>query len=171
VKGRLDGSCPFFLSAADRAPWDGGRIGGRMGRSNKNKKEREAGKANKAKANNGDQELAEASGENGNGAAKDPAKLGAKKALRRALKDKLNQGGAKKIAEALVDQTAKGEKLGAGILMTLVMNKKDEGGTAKKKKKKRSGPSLADLLASEPEWVEEPAETTVGGREPEDGSN
>src|SRR5579862_5668718 len=99
-----------------------------MGRSNKNKKEREAGKANEGKPNKGDQEPTEASGENGDGAAKNPVKLGAKKVLRRALKDKLNRGGAKKIAEALVEQTAKGEKLGADILMTLVMNRKDEGG-------------------------------------------
>jgi hypothetical protein len=145
-----------------------------MGRSNRDKREREAKKANAAKANNCDLEQAEASGEDGDGATGEPVKLGAKKALRRALKYKLNKDGAKKIAEALVDQTVKGEKLGADILMTLVMKKKDDDGTAKKKKKKRDGPSLIELLTSEPRWVEPPettADVGMGGLEPEDISN
>jgi hypothetical protein len=115
----------------------------------------------------------EESGRSGDGAAEKPAKLSPKKALRKALKDKLNDGGANLIAAALVKQTTKGEKLGADLLMTLVMNKKDEDGTAKKKKKKRSGPDLLELLASEPKWVDEPDEAEVdvdmGAAEQEEG--
>jgi hypothetical protein len=148
---------------------DGGRNGETMSRSKADQAKREAKRIEAAEPKGGDAERAEAGKKAAEGAAKKPVKLGAKKALRRALKDELNGDGAKRIAEALVEQTVKGDVRSANILMNLVVKKKDEGG--KGKKKKRSGPTLGELLASEPDWDEEPTEATVdvgiGRREPE----
>jgi len=141
-----------------------------MSRSKADQEKREAKSLEAAEPKDGDAEKVEAGEKAAEGTAKKPVKLGAKKALRRALKDKLNGDGAKRIAEALVEQTVKGDVHSADMLMTLVENKKDEDGKAKKKKK-RSGPTPGELLASEPEWVDEPPEATadvgMGTRETE----
>jgi hypothetical protein len=68
-----------------------------------------------------------------------------------------------------VKRTIEGDVRNTEMLMSLVVPKSNQDG--KTKKKKRSGPSLAELLASEPEWVdpepESTAEVGMGGREPE----
>jgi hypothetical protein len=144
-----------------------------MGRSNLDKEKRKAERAKKANAtkpNKNKPKQTEANEETHDEMAAGPVKLGARKALRKALKDRLNDNGATLIANALVEQTAHGDVHSADMLMSLVNHKKDKDEKAKKKKKK-SGPSLAELLGSEPEWVDpdpEPAdEVEMGGREPE----
>jgi hypothetical protein len=147
-----------------------------MGRSKLDEEKRKANKGKRAGRKNkttkqkpDTMEQAVGSGEGGDAESKQPVKLGAKNALRKALKDELNQEGARKIAKALVKRTIEGDMQSTEMLMSLVVPKKDEDGKAKKKK--RSGPSLAELLASEPEWVdpepESTAEVGMGGREPE----
>jgi fructose-specific phosphotransferase system component IIB len=75
---------------------------------------------------------------------------GAKKALRHALKAKVKAERVK-IAEKLVEKVTQGDMKGTEIVLTLMEKAKEENA---QKKKKRSGPSWAELLASEPEWDE-----------------
>ena len=161
---------PLLLSAARNGPWTDGRNGGAMGRSKLDQEKRKKDAEKKAIAKDSNTELPEALKTSEGKAPKKPVKLGAKKALRKAIKDEMNREGAKKIAEALVKRTVEGDMHSSEMLMTLVEGKKDEDKTAKKKKK-RSGPSLAELLASEPEWVDPEPNPTVeagmGGKEPE----
>lgn len=146
-----------------------------MGKSNLDK-ERQKAKAEKGAEEksssvaptNETAEQAMGNGESGDVESKQPAKVGAKKALRRALKAEMNKK-SPEIARTLVKRTIDGDMRSTEMLMSLVVPKKDE--DRKAKKKKRSGPSLAELLASEPEWVdpepESTAEVGMGGREPE----
>jgi hypothetical protein len=67
------------------------------------------------------------------------------------LRDSINAMVSKqsdRIAQALIDKTVKGNMTGARILVELSGADK----VPPEKKKKRSGPSWAELLASEPEW-------------------
>ena len=67
------------------------------------------------------------------------------------LRDSINAMVSKqsdRIAQALIDKTVKGNMTGARILVELSGADK----APPEKKKKRSGPSWAELLASEPEW-------------------
>jgi hypothetical protein len=75
---------------------------------------------------------------------------GATKALRHALKAKVKAESVK-IAATLVEKVTQGDMNGTKIVLTLMEKDKEENA---KKKKKRSGPSWAELLASEPEWDE-----------------
>jgi len=76
---------------------------------------------------------------------------GARKKLRHAVKAVVkNKSGA--IAETLVSKAEKGDMRGTEMMLSLIEKKKQ--GKDAKKKKKRSGPSWAELLASEPEWDE-----------------
>ena len=75
---------------------------------------------------------------------------GAKKALRRAVKVEVKKESGK-IAEVLVSKVKNGDMRGAQMVLSLM----EHGKEAKDKKKKRSGPKLADLQPSEPEWDEE----------------
>jgi len=84
---------------------------------------------------------------------------GAKKALRHALKAKVKAERVK-IAEKLVEKVTQGDMKGTEIVLSLMEKAKSEN---EKKKKKRSGPSWAELLASEPEWDES---TEDGGKKP-----
>jgi hypothetical protein len=149
-----------------------------MGKSNLDKERQRAKAGKEAQEKNGTVALKNdtaeqavgsgESGESGNAEPKQPAKLGAKKALRRALKAEMNKK-SPEIAEALVKRTIEGDVRSTEMLMSLVVPKSNQDG--KTKKKKRSGPSLAELLASEPEWVdpepESTAEVCIGGQEPE----
>jgi hypothetical protein len=75
---------------------------------------------------------------------------GARKKLRHAVKAVVkNKSGA--IAETLVGKAENGDIRGTEMVLSLI-EKKKQGKDAKKKK--RSGPSWAELLASEPEWDE-----------------
>ena len=76
---------------------------------------------------------------------------GAKKALRKALKAKV-KAERTLIAEALVNKVKEGDMKGTEMVLSLIVKKKEE--KDGKKKKMRSGPSWAELLASEPEWDE-----------------
>lgn len=143
-----------------------------MRRSNLGKQHRKANAGKKASAKDSNTEQVEVSGES-EGVATKPVKLGAKRALREALKDELSDKGAKNIVAALVKRTIEGDVRSSEMLMTLMVRKKDEDKAGEKKK--RSGPSLADLLASEPEWVDPEPESTsevgMGGREPENSDS
>ena len=76
---------------------------------------------------------------------------GATKALRHALKAKVKTQ-SEQIAQMLVTKVKEGDMKGTEMVLSLIEKKKE--GTDGKKKKKRSGPSWAELLASEPEWDE-----------------
>jgi len=90
---------------------------------------------------------------------------GAKKSLRRAVKAEVRKD-RKRIARALVDRSLKGNMRGTEVLLSLMehCNKEGEDG-----RKKRSGPTLAELLASEPEWEGE--ETEAVGEEAHAGDS
>jgi hypothetical protein len=75
------------------------------------------------------------------------AAKGAKKALRRAVKAEVKQR-SEKIAKSLVDNVERGDVRLATLVISL-MEKKKEGDA------EPEGPSMADLLAAEPEWDEE----------------
>jgi hypothetical protein len=75
---------------------------------------------------------------------------GATKALRHALKAKV-KAESEQIAQTLVTKVKEGDMKGTEMVPSLIEKKKE--GTDGKKKK-RSGPSWAELLASEPEWDE-----------------
>jgi hypothetical protein len=77
---------------------------------------------------------------------------GARKELRRAVKA-IVKANTSTIAEGLAGKAEDVDMRRARMLLTLIEKKKD--GKDAKKKKKRSGPSWAQLLASEPPWVEE----------------
>jgi hypothetical protein len=75
---------------------------------------------------------------------------GARKKLRHAVKAVVkNKSGV--IAKTLVGKAEKGDTRGTEMMLLLI-EKKKQGKDVKKKK--RSGPSWAELLASEPEWDE-----------------
>jgi hypothetical protein len=82
---------------------------------------------------------------------------GAKKALRRAVKAEVKKD-RERIAKALVKRTLQGDVRGTEMLLSLMEHGNKEG---KDGKKKRSGPSLLDLLESEPEWEGEETETAA----------
>jgi hypothetical protein len=75
---------------------------------------------------------------------------GARKLLRHAVKAVVKVKSAE-IAQKLVSKAEEGDMRGAEMMLSLIEKKKKQG---KEPKKKRSGPSLAELLASEPEWDE-----------------
>ncbi len=86
---------------------------------------------------------------------------GARKKLRHAVKAVVKVK-SEVIAKKLVNKAEKGDIRGTEMMLSLIEKKQ---GKNPKKKKKRSGPSWAELLASEPEWdesmesdSEEPAE-------------
>ena len=85
--------------------------------------------------------------------------MGAKKALRRALKAEVKKD-RERIAKVLVSRTLLGDVRGTEMLLSLMEhgNKEDKDG-----KKKRGGLKLIDLLESEPEWEGEEAETAAAG--------
>ncbi|MGA3132545.1 MAG: hypothetical protein ABSD59_17210 [Terracidiphilus sp.] len=76
---------------------------------------------------------------------------GARKVLRQAVKAAVKVKSAA-IAEKLVSKVEQGDMRGTEMVLSLIEKKKQ--GKVEKKKKKRSGPSWAELLASEPEWDE-----------------
>jgi hypothetical protein len=61
------------------------------------------------------------------------------------------------LADLLLEKAKEGKVESARLLVTLAEHKKGRR-PQEKKKKKRTGPSFAELLASEPEWVEEKPE-------------
>lgn len=75
---------------------------------------------------------------------------GAKKALRKAVKRAVRER-SKQIADSLVDHTVEGDIRSAEMVITLMEDKKKEG----EDDKPWTGPSVAEMLASEPEWDEE----------------
>ena len=87
---------------------------------------------------------------------------GARKKLRHAVKAAVKAKSAE-LAQRLVKKAEEGDMRGAEMMLSLIEKKKPgkDGKT-----KKRSGPSWAELLASEPEW-DETAES--GGQEQKAG--
>jgi hypothetical protein len=77
---------------------------------------------------------------------------GARKKLRHAVKAVVKVNSAS-IAEKLVSKAQEGDIRGTEMMLSLI-EKKKQGKDAEKKRKKRTGPSWAELLASEPEWDE-----------------
>ena len=76
---------------------------------------------------------------------------GARKKLRHAVKAVVKVK-SQEIARKLVSKVEAGDMRGTEMVLSLMDKKKQD--TDGKKKKKRSGPSWAELLASEPEWDE-----------------
>ena len=76
---------------------------------------------------------------------------GARKKLRHAVKAVVKNKSAA-IAKKLVSKVQEGDMKGTEMVLSLIERKKQDKDA--KKKKKRSGPSWAELLASEPEWDE-----------------
>ena len=76
---------------------------------------------------------------------------GARKKLRHAVKAVVKVK-SQEIARKLVSKVEAGDMRGTEMVLSLMDKKKHD--TDGKKKKKRSGPSWAELLASEPEWDE-----------------
>jgi hypothetical protein len=76
---------------------------------------------------------------------------GARKKLRHAVKAVVKVK-SQEIARKLVSKVEAGDMRGTEMVLSLMDKKKQN--TDGKKKKKRSGPSWAELLASEPEWDE-----------------
>ena len=76
---------------------------------------------------------------------------GARKVLRQAVKAVVKEKSAA-IAQKLVSKVQEGDMRGTEMVLSLIEKKKQDKDA--KKKKKRSGPSWAELLASEPEWDE-----------------
>jgi len=74
---------------------------------------------------------------------------GPKKRLRKAVKQAVNKHG-DEIADSLVDRTMDGDMRCAAVMMSLMEKKK-----ASENDKPWDGPSVAEMLASEPEWDEE----------------
>ncbi len=72
----------------------------------------------------------------------------AKKTLRDAVKAEVKKKSAD-IARQLVEKAAEGDMRGTAVVLSLIEKAKQENAA---KRKKRSGPSWAELLASEPEW-------------------
>jgi hypothetical protein len=76
---------------------------------------------------------------------------GARKVLRHAVKAAVKVK-SEAIAQKLVNKAEEGDLHGTEMVLSLMEKKKQDKDA--KKKKKRSGPSWAELLASEPEWDE-----------------
>ena len=76
---------------------------------------------------------------------------GARKVLRHAVKAVVKVK-SEAIAKKLVSKAEAGDPRGTEMILSLIEKKKQDKDA--KKKKKRSGPSWAELLASEPEWDE-----------------
>ncbi len=87
---------------------------------------------------------------------------GARKKLRHAVKAAVKAKSAE-LAQRLVKKAEEGDMRGAEMMLSLIEKKKQDKDA---RKKKRSGPSWAELLASEPEW-DENAES--GGQEQKAG--
>ena len=75
---------------------------------------------------------------------------GARKKLRHAVKAAVKAKSAE-LAQKLVSKAEEGDMRGAEMMLSLIEKKKP---AKDGKTKKRSGPSWAELLASEPEWDE-----------------
>ncbi len=88
------------------------------------------------------------------GAPKSAKSRSAKKALRDAVKAEVKKKSAD-IARQLVEKAAEGDMRGTAVVLSLIEKAKQENAATRKM---RSGPSWAELLASEPEW-EDSAET------------
>jgi hypothetical protein len=138
-----------------------------MTKSRVNEEKRRRKKTQPARKDGGSVANPEASRKTGDSAMEAEKGAGAKKVLRKAVK-KVIRVNSKKIAESLVANTVIGNLRSAEMLFSLVGPMKPEEST---KKKKRHGPSVAELLASEPEWVDEKteamAEVGAGERKPE----
>ncbi len=78
------------------------------------------------------------------------AHKGAKKALRQAVKAEVKKQ-SREIARKLVHKAADGDIKGAAMVLSLMGKEKADNERARHAK---SGPSWAELLASEPEWDE-----------------
>jgi len=93
-----------------------------------------------------------------------------KKELRKALKNAVRVQ-SKEIAESLITSAMNGDMRGAQVLIKAVAPERK----TRAAKKKWSGPSAAELLASEPEWEGDEAEGAAGmgsgSREPEDSAS
>lgn len=87
-------------------------------------------------------------GQAGTKAAAPKAPKSAKKTLRDAVKAEVKKKSAD-IARHLVEKAVEGDMRGTAVVLSLIERAKQENAASKKK---RSGPSWAELLASEPEW-------------------
>ena len=89
----------------------------------------------------------ETTGENG---AEAGSHKGAKKALRQAVKAEVKKQ-SREIARKLVHKAVDGDIKGAAMVLSLMDKERADN---ERKRHERSGPSWAELLASEPEWDE-----------------
>ena len=92
------------------------------------------------------------------------ARKGAGNSLRKAVKKFVKEHNVK-IAESLTARTEAGDMRGAAVMISLMERKK-----AAENGRKWRGPSVAELLATGPEWnenMDEESGVSIGGREPE----
>ncbi|MGB7263963.1 MAG: hypothetical protein WBC92_00520 [Terracidiphilus sp.] len=82
----------------------------------------------------------------------------AKKALRVAVKKAVKER-SKKLAQSLVGRTENGDMRGAAMMLSLMEKQKD----CKEENKEWDGPTVAELLESEPEWDESMEDNSEGG--------